>query len=52
MEAWKTDLCFGSTQIGEVNISMGIFQGDALSPLIFVAALIPLTRILKKTKYG
>ena len=37
MEAWKTDLYFGSTQIGEVNISRGIFQGDALSPLLFVS---------------
>lgn len=52
MEAWKTGLYFGSTQIGEVNISRGIFQGDALSPLLFVVTLIPLTRILQKTKCG
>ena len=52
MEAWKTDLYFGSTQIGEVNINRGIFQGDDLSPLLFVVALIPLTRILQKAKYG
>ena len=30
----------------------GIFQGDSLSPLLFVSAMIPLTHILRKSKPG
>ena len=41
-----------STPIGEVKINRGIFQGDALSPLLFVISLIPLSLLLRKTKYG
>ena len=29
-----------------------IFQGDSLSPLLFVIALIPLTLVLRKVKAG
>ena len=29
-----------------------MFQGDALSPLLFGVVLIPLARILQKTKHG
>ena len=46
MEDWKTELYSGANVIGEVNINRGIFQGDALSPLLFVIALIPLTHII------
>ena len=35
------------TALGEVNIRRGIFQGDSLSPLLFVIAIIPLTRMLR-----
>ena len=35
---------------GEVEIRRGIFQGDSLSPLVFVLVLIPLNLILRKTK--
>ena len=38
--------------LGEVRIKRGIFQGDILSPLLFVIALIPLIRILRKSKAG
>ena len=34
----------------EVDIKRGIFQGDFLSPLVFVLALVPLSLILRKTK--
>ena len=49
MEKWKIMLCSG-----EVEIKQGIFQGDSLSPLVFVLALIPLSLILRKAKaaYG
>ena len=50
MEKWKVMLCSGNSELGEVEIKQGIFQGDSLSPLVFVLALIPLILILRKTK--
>ena len=54
MEKWKVMLCSGNFELGEVEIKRGIFQGDSLSPLVFVLALIPLSLILRKAKtaYG
>ena len=45
MEKWKVMLCSGNSELGEVEIKRGIFQGDSLSPLVFVLALIPLSLI-------
>jgi len=42
---WKTN-AYGTT-LGEVNIRRGIFQGDSLSPLLFVIAIISLRRMLR-----
>ena len=50
MEKWKAMLCSGNPEFGEVEIKQGIFQGDSLSPLVFVLALIPLSLILRKAK--
>ena len=50
MEKWKVMLCSGNSELGEVEIKRGIFQGDSLSPLVFVLALIPLSLILRKAK--
>ena len=50
MEKWKVMSCSGISELGEVEIKRGIFQGDSLSPLVFVSALIPLSLILRKTK--
>ena len=33
-----------------MNINRGIFHGDALSPLLFVISLIPLTLVLRRMK--
>ena len=46
MENWKVMLCSGNSELGEVEIKQGIFQGDSLYPLVFVLALIPLSLIL------
>ena len=48
--AWK--ILTGILVLGEVKVKRGIFQGDSLSPLLFVCAMIPLTHISRKTKPG
>ena len=50
MEKWKVMLCSGNSELGEVQMKRGIFQGDSLSPLVFVLALILLSLILRKAK--
>ena len=50
MEKWKVMLCSGNSELGEVEIKRGIFQGDYLSRLVFVLALISLSMILRKAK--
>ena len=43
-------LCEGNSELGEVDIKRGIFQGGSLFPLVFVLASIPLTLILRKAE--
>ena len=43
-------LCSGNSELGEVENKRCIFQGDSLSPLVFVLAMIPLSLILRKAK--
>ena len=50
MEKWKVMLCSRNYELGEVAIKRGIFQGDSLSPLLFVLTLIPLSLILGKAR--
>ena len=50
MQRWKTRLEYEGKQLGEVRIKRGIFQGDSLSPLMFVMAMILMTCVLRKTK--
>ena len=46
MEGWKTELTSCGQTIGGVDINMGIFQGDSLSPLLFVLCMVPLSFVL------
>ena len=50
MEKWKIILCSGNSEIREVEIEQGIFQGDSLSLLVSVLELISLCLILRKAK--
>jgi len=45
-------LSLNGSLLGNVSIRRGIFQGDALSPLIFVMCLFPLTILLRKLNKG
>ena len=42
----------GEKSFAETKIHRDIFQGDALSPLLFVIAMMPLNNILKKCTVG
>ena len=43
-------LCTMYSDLGEVHIKQGIFQGDSLSPLLYFLALISLSLILGRAK--
>ena len=52
MKQWRTELMIENESCGLCNIRSGIFQGDSLSPLLFIVALIPLSIILNNTNKG
>ena len=47
-EHWKLPLTSNGEVLGEVDVKRGIFQGDSLSPLLFVLSMIPLLLVLRK----
>ena len=52
MTRWKTTLESAGQNLATVDIKRGIFQGDSLSPLLFVVCLIPLSVLLREAKQG
>ena len=48
MKNWRVDLTAGRKTLAEMKIQRGIFQGDGLSPLLFVRAMMPLNHIFRK----
>ena len=48
MKNWTVELTVGGRRLAEATIQRGIFQGDALSPLLFIIAMMPLNHILRK----
>ena len=52
MQTWRVELTVGGRILAEAKIQRGIFQGDALSPLLFIIALMPLNHIHRKCSAG
>ena len=52
MKTWRVEVTARGRRTAETNIQRGIFQGDALSPLLFIIAMIPLNHILRKCAAG
>ena len=52
MKSWWIQLTSGEENLADVNIRRGIFQGDSLSPLLFVVFLLSLTQISRDVAPG
>ena len=52
MENWQTVLTAENEELARVNIQRGIFQGDTLSPFLFVIGLIRFSHTLQKVHTG
>ena len=52
MKTWRVELTAGGRRLAEAKIQRGIFQGDALLPLLFIIAIMPLNHILRKCTAG
>ena len=52
MQTWRVELTAGGRSIAETKIQRGIFQGDALSPLLFIIAMMALNHIFRKCAAG
>ncbi len=44
MKAWRVKLIAGGRSLAKTKIQRGIFQGNALSPLLFIIATMPLNQ--------
>ena len=52
MKTLRVELTAGGRSLAETKIKRGIFQGYALSPLLFIIAMMPLNCILRKCTDG
>ena len=52
MKTWRVDLTAGGRGLTDAKIQRGIFQEDALLPLLFIIAMMPLNHILRKCRAG
>ena len=51
MNKWKLELTSNGVPLCNVKIRRGIFQGDSLSPLLFLLCMVPLSLISRKVKF-
>ena len=52
MKTWRFKLKAGGSSLAEAKIRRDIFQEDALSPSLFIIAMMPLNQILRKCTGG
>ena len=52
MKTWRVELKAGEKSFVEGKIQRRIFQGDSLSPLLFITAMMPLNYIVRKCTAG
>ena len=52
MQTSRVELTAGGRNLAETKIQRGIYQGDALSPLLLIIAMMPLYHILRKCTAG
>ena len=50
MKQWNKELTASNQSFGSMKIRRGTFQGDSLSPLVFVLLMIPLKLVLRQAK--
>ena len=48
MQTWRVELAIEEQNLAAVKIQRGIFQGDALSPLLYVIAMMPINHFFEK----
>ena len=52
MKIWRVELTAGGRSLAEAKFQRSIFQGDALSPLLFIIVMMPLNHIFRKYTAG
>ena len=52
MKTWRVELTVGGRSLAEAKIQRGIFQGDLLSPVLFIIAMMPLNHLFRKCTAG
>ena len=52
MKIWRVELAGGGRSLAEAKIQRSVFQGEALSPLLLIIAVMPLNHILRKCIAG
>ena len=52
MKSWRVEFTAVEKSLAEAKIQRGMIQKDALSPLLFTIAMMPLNHILRKCTTG